>query len=44
MVNHLTQRYLATDGNIREVLNTLFHSREFWDAKNFNAKFKTPYQ
>ncbi|MEH1956548.1 MAG: DUF1800 domain-containing protein [Nostoc sp.] len=44
LVNNLTQRYLATDGNIREVLNTLFHSREFWDAKNFNAKFKTPYQ
>ncbi|MEH2318502.1 DUF1800 domain-containing protein [Nostoc sp.] len=44
LVNNLTQRYLTTDGNIREVLNTLFHSREFWDAKNFNAKFKTPYQ
>ncbi|MEH2177612.1 DUF1800 domain-containing protein [Nostoc sp.] len=44
LVNNLTQRYLATDGNIREVLNTLFHSREFWDTKNFNAKFKTPYQ
>lgn len=44
LVNNLTQRYIATDGNIREVLNTLFHSREFWDAKNFNAKFKTPLQ
>ncbi|MEH1874481.1 DUF1800 domain-containing protein [Nostoc sp.] len=44
LVNHLTQRYLATDGNIREVLNTLFHSREFWNPKNFNAKFKTPYE
>jgi uncharacterized protein (DUF1800 family) len=44
LVNNLTHRYLATDGNIREVLNTLFHSEEFWDEKNFNAKFKTPYQ
>lgn len=44
LVNNLTQRYLTTDGNIREVLKTLFHSREFWDAKNFNAKFKTPYE
>ncbi|MBW4686525.1 MAG: DUF1800 domain-containing protein [Komarekiella atlantica HA4396-MV6] len=44
LINQLAQRYLATDGNIREVLNTLFHSREFWDTKNFNAKFKTPYQ
>ncbi|BAY88984.1 MULTISPECIES: DUF1800 domain-containing protein [unclassified Tolypothrix] len=44
LVDRLTQRYLATDGNIRDVLDTLFHSSEFWDSKNFNAKFKTPYQ
>lgn len=44
LVNRLAQRYLATDGNIRDVLDTLFHSSEFWDTKNFNAKFKTPYQ
>ncbi|MEA5576687.1 DUF1800 domain-containing protein [Anabaena sp. UHCC 0451] len=44
LVKKLQQRYLATDGNIREVLNTLFQSSEFWDQKNFNSKFKTPYQ
>jgi uncharacterized protein (DUF1800 family) len=44
LVKKLSQRYLATDGNIREVLNTLFHSSEFWDQKNFYSKFKTPYQ
>ncbi|BAY05652.1 DUF1800 domain-containing protein [Anabaena cylindrica FACHB-243] len=44
LVKKLAQRYLATDGNIREVLNTLFQSSEFWDEKNFNSKFKTPYQ
>ncbi|MBW4595254.1 MAG: DUF1800 domain-containing protein [Brasilonema angustatum HA4187-MV1] len=44
LVKHLQERFLATDGNIREVLNTLFHSKEFWEAKNFNAKFKTPLQ
>ena len=44
LVDRLSQRYLATDGNIREVLNTLFHSPEFWDTQSFNAKFKTPYQ
>ncbi len=44
LVKRLTQRYLTTNGNIRDVLFTLFHSSEFWDAKNFNAKFKTPYQ
>ncbi|WP_353931044.1 DUF1800 domain-containing protein [Okeanomitos corallinicola TIOX110] len=44
LVKKLSQTYLATDGNIREVLNTLFQSSEFWDQKNFNSKFKTPYQ
>ncbi|BAY22978.1 hypothetical protein NIES2100_27420 [Calothrix sp. NIES-2100] len=44
LVNRLAQRYLATDGNIQAVLDTLFHSSEFWNTKNFNAKFKTPYQ
>jgi uncharacterized protein (DUF1800 family) len=44
LVKKLAQRYLATDGNIREVLHTLFQSSEFWDDKNFHNKFKTPYQ
>jgi uncharacterized protein (DUF1800 family) len=44
LVNRLAQKFLATDGNIREVLNTLFHSPEFWDNRVYNAKFKTPYQ
>ncbi len=44
LVNRLQDSYLKTDGDIRTVLNTLFHSPEFWDAKNYNAKFKTPYQ
>jgi uncharacterized protein (DUF1800 family) len=42
LVDRLAQRFLATDGNIREVLSTLFQSSEFWDAHR--AKFKTPYQ
>jgi uncharacterized protein (DUF1800 family) len=44
LVNRLSQTFLATDGNIREVLNTLFHSPEFWDSRYYNTKFKTPYQ
>lgn len=44
LVARLQQRFLATDGNIREVLNTLFHSPEFWNSQNFHAKFKTPYE
>jgi uncharacterized protein (DUF1800 family) len=44
LVKRMQQRFLATDGDIREVLTTLFQSPEFWNAENYNAKFKTPYQ
>uniref|UniRef100_UPI001ABB5703 DUF1800 domain-containing protein n=1 Tax=Aetokthonos hydrillicola TaxID=1550245 RepID=UPI001ABB5703 len=44
LVDRLSQKFLATDGNIREVLSTLFHSPEFQDSHTYNAKFKTPYQ
>lgn len=44
LVDRLTQKYLATDGNIREVLSTLFHSSEFLDSQVYRAKFKTPYE
>jgi uncharacterized protein (DUF1800 family) len=44
LVDRLSQKYLSTDGNIREVLNILFHSPEFLDSRIYNTKFKTPYQ
>jgi hypothetical protein len=44
LVDRLMQRFLATDGDIRAVLETLFKSPEFRDPANFGAKFKTPYQ
>jgi len=44
LVERLAQRFLATDGDIRQVLNTLFHTPEFQDPKNYGTKFKTPYQ
>ena len=44
LVDRLSQEFLQSDGDIRAVLNTLFHSAEFWDTQYFNAKFKTPYQ
>jgi hypothetical protein len=33
---------LKKKGDIREVLNTLFHSPEFWDDTTYRAKVKTP--
>lgn len=44
LVDRLSKQFLETDGDIRSVLNTLFHSSEFWDVQAFGKKFKTPYQ
>jgi hypothetical protein len=41
LVERLGARFLATDGNIREVLSALFASREFWES--YRQKYKTPY-
>ncbi len=44
LVSRMADRYLATDGEIRAVLETMFTSAEFWDPRNYGAKFKTPYE
>jgi uncharacterized protein (DUF1800 family) len=44
LVDLLAQRFLATDGDIRAVLETLFKSAQFRATANFGQKFKTPYQ
>jgi uncharacterized protein (DUF1800 family) len=42
LIERLAGRFIETDGNIRDVLKTLFTSPEFWDSAG--AKYKTPYQ
>jgi uncharacterized protein (DUF1800 family) len=42
LVDRLAQKFLSTDGDIREVLRTLFKSPEFWSAKAYRDKVKTP--
>ena len=44
LVARMANRYLATDGNIRDVLDTMFRSSEFWERRYYAAKFKTPYE
>jgi uncharacterized protein (DUF1800 family) len=44
LVERMAQRYLATDGETRAVLETMFTSAEFWDPRYYGAKFKTPYE
>jgi uncharacterized protein (DUF1800 family) len=42
LMDRLADRFLQTDGDIREVLHTLFTSAEFWSPKSYRMKVKTP--
>jgi uncharacterized protein (DUF1800 family) len=44
LVDRLAHKFLSTDGDIREVLRTLFKSPEFWSPKAYRAKVKTPFE
>jgi uncharacterized protein (DUF1800 family) len=44
LVDNLAQKFLDSNGNIKVVLDTLIHSREFNDPSYYKQKFKTPYQ
>ncbi|MGD0215594.1 MAG: DUF1800 domain-containing protein [Terriglobales bacterium] len=44
LVDRLAQKFLSSDGDIREVLRTLFKSPEFWAPKAYRAKVKTPFE
>jgi len=44
LVERMAQRFLSTDGDIREVLRTMFKSPEFWSVKAYRAKVKTPFE
>ena len=42
LVDRMTKTYLKSDGDIRQVLRTLFTSPEFWSRDAYRAKVKTP--
>jgi len=42
LVDRMAETFLKKDGDIREVLRTLFHSSEFWSVDAYRAKVKTP--
>jgi uncharacterized protein (DUF1800 family) len=42
LVDRMTQTFLKKDGDIREVLRTMFKSPEFWSSEAYRAKVKTP--
>ncbi len=42
LVDRMTQAYLASDGDIKQVLRTMVHSPEFWQRQYYRNKVKTP--
>jgi len=44
LIDAMAKTYLKTDGDIRQVLETMFHSREFWAPEAYRARLKTPFE
>jgi uncharacterized protein (DUF1800 family) len=44
LINRMAETFEKKDGDIREVLRTMFHSPEFWAADMYRAKMKTPFE
>jgi len=42
LVDRMAKTFQKKKGDMREVLNALFHSPEFWDESAYRAKVKTP--
>jgi uncharacterized protein (DUF1800 family) len=42
LVKQMAATFLSSDGDIREVLRTMFKSPEFWSPKYYRVKLKTP--
>jgi uncharacterized protein (DUF1800 family) len=42
LVNRMADTFLKSDGDIRQVLRTMFDSPEFWAPQAYRAKVKTP--
>jgi len=44
VVKVMAQTFLATGGDIREVMKTMLNSKEFWSQGAYRAKIKTPFE
>ncbi|HUS18674.1 MAG TPA: DUF1800 domain-containing protein [Terriglobales bacterium] len=42
LLDKMSATFLKTNGDIKQVLRTLFHSPEFWAPEAYRAKVKTP--
>jgi uncharacterized protein (DUF1800 family) len=44
LVARMAETFKKTNGDIREVLLTMFNAPEFWSPESFRAKIKTPFE
>ncbi|MFZ0794485.1 MAG: DUF1800 domain-containing protein, partial [Candidatus Korobacteraceae bacterium] len=44
LIDAMTKMFLKSDGDLRAVLETMFHSPEFWAPKASRARVKTPFE
>ena len=44
LIDAMSKTFLKTDGDIRAVLETMFHSQEFWALEAYRARVKTPFE
>jgi uncharacterized protein (DUF1800 family) len=44
LIDAMSKTFLKTDGDIRAVLETMFHSQEFWAPEAYRARVKTPFE
>ena len=44
LVNQMARTFLKTNGDLREVMRTMFRSQEFWAPEAYRAKIKTPFE
>jgi uncharacterized protein (DUF1800 family) len=42
LVKRMADAFLASDGDLRQVMRTMIDASEFWDAANFRSKVKSP--
>lgn len=44
LVHRMTETFLETDGDLRQVVSVMVHSPEFWSEGAYQAKIKTPFE
>ncbi|MFN0084259.1 MAG: DUF1800 domain-containing protein [Blastocatellia bacterium] len=44
LVDRMAETFRKTEGDLRQVLLTMFKAREFWAPENYRAKIKTPFE